>query len=111
MGGYGSDYDYSVNDEVLKKSAASYNIDQKREYTIPETKEKIPPPKGKVFITKAKFPLVIIIRYFTLKVYFFILYMSKYIFIIFLSIISLFSNLFFIAFPRGLSTKLKPIFK
>ncbi len=42
----------------MKKSAASYNIDAKREYKV-EEKEKLPPPLNKVLLTKASFPLVI----------------------------------------------------
>nr|MDO8079229.1 hypothetical protein [Candidatus Freyarchaeota archaeon] len=57
MGGYGSDYDYSTTDTVVKRSVKSYNIDQGREYT--EVKSILPPPKGKVLVTKAKLPLVV----------------------------------------------------
>ncbi|NVM01559.1 MAG: hypothetical protein HWN67_04455 [Candidatus Helarchaeota archaeon] len=56
MGGYGSDYDYSDDDSVVKKSAASYNIDYGRTY---ETKGAVPPPVGKHLITEAKFPIVV----------------------------------------------------
>ncbi len=57
MGGYGSDYDYGTTDAVVKRSAASYNIDKGRKYT--EVKSILPPPKGKVLVTKAKLPLVV----------------------------------------------------
>ncbi len=57
MGGYGSDYDTSTDASVVKKSAASYNVDAGRKYEEP--KKVIPPPVNKVLITKAKFPLVI----------------------------------------------------
>ncbi len=61
MGGYGSSYDYSTDEDVVKKSAASYNVDYNRDYKPQEVEErkKLPPPKGKVLITKALFPLVI----------------------------------------------------
>nr|MDO8112170.1 hypothetical protein [Candidatus Sigynarchaeota archaeon] len=57
MGGYGSDYDTSTDSAVVKKSAASYNVDAGRKYEEPKTI--VPPPRGKVLITKAKFPLVV----------------------------------------------------
>jgi len=57
MGGYGSDYDTSTDDAVIKKSAASYNVDAGRTYEEPKTI--VPPPLGKVLITKSKFPLVV----------------------------------------------------
>ncbi|MHA1684016.1 MAG: hypothetical protein ACTSUE_23965 [Promethearchaeota archaeon] len=57
MGGYGSDYDFSDDVSVTRKSAKSYNIDKNREYK--ETKQAVPPPKGKVLITKARFPVVV----------------------------------------------------
>ncbi len=57
MGGYGSSYDYSTDDKVTKRSAKSYNVDAKREYV--EQKSVVPPPKGRVLVTKAKFPLVV----------------------------------------------------
>ena len=59
MGGYGSSYDYSDSDDVIKKSAAAYNIDTGRKYDIAETKAVLPPPIGKVLITNAKMPLVV----------------------------------------------------
>ncbi|MFX0099773.1 MAG: hypothetical protein ACFFCS_09330 [Candidatus Hodarchaeota archaeon] len=57
MGGYGSDYDYSTDDSVVKRSAKSYNIAKGRDYT--ESKAAVPPPKDKVLITEAKFPIVV----------------------------------------------------
>ncbi|MHA1370336.1 MAG: hypothetical protein ACTSRA_11545 [Promethearchaeota archaeon] len=57
MGGYGSSYDYSTDDAVVKRSAKSYNIQLKREYK--ETRSAPPPPVGKVLVTKAKFPMVV----------------------------------------------------
>lgn len=57
MGGYGSDYDYSTSDAVVKKSVKSYNVDLGREYE--EARVIPPPPKGKVLVTKAKLPLVV----------------------------------------------------
>lgn len=57
MGGYGGDYSYDTSDDVVKKSASSYNIDHKREYK--ETKVILPSPVDKVLLTKAKFPLVV----------------------------------------------------
>lgn len=59
MGGYGSDYSYDEDEKVVKKSAAAYNIDKKRNFDSKETKTYLPPPKGKVLLTKAKFPLVV----------------------------------------------------
>ncbi|MHA1301434.1 MAG: hypothetical protein ACTSO9_18590 [Candidatus Helarchaeota archaeon] len=58
MGGYGSDYSYDTDDDIVKKSAASYNIDYGRKY---ETKTVLPPPIGKHLITEAKFPMVVIV--------------------------------------------------
>jgi hypothetical protein len=57
MGGYGSDYDYDTKKDVVSKSAAAYNIDTNRKYD--EVKKGVPPPKGKVLITNAAFPLVV----------------------------------------------------
>jgi len=57
MGGYGSDYDTSTDADVVKKSAASYNIDAGRKYE--GNKKALPPPVGKILITKAKLPLVV----------------------------------------------------
>ena len=57
MGGYGSDYSYDTDDSVVKKSAASYNIDHGRKYV--ESKAIVPPPQGKHLITEAKFPIVV----------------------------------------------------
>lgn len=61
MGGYGSSYSYSTDDQVVKKSAKSYNIDHKRDYEVKKVEErkKLPPPKDKVLLTKAEFPIVI----------------------------------------------------
>jgi len=61
LGGYGSSYDYGTDENIVKKSAASYNIDYNRDYKPQEVEErkKLPPPRGKVLITKAFFPLVI----------------------------------------------------
>ncbi|MBD3253939.1 MAG: hypothetical protein GF383_02550, partial [Candidatus Lokiarchaeota archaeon] len=61
MGGYGSSYDYSTDDDVVKKSAKSYNIDYKRDYKAHkiEERKKLPPPLDKVLLTKAHFPIVI----------------------------------------------------
>ena len=61
MGGYGGDYDYSTDDKVVKKSAKSYNVAHKRDYKPQkiETRAKLPPPKDKVLLTKAHFPIVI----------------------------------------------------
>lgn len=56
-GGYGSDYNTATDSATTKKSAASYNIDAGRKYDEPKTI--VPPPRGKVLITKAKFPLVV----------------------------------------------------
>ncbi|MHA1378814.1 MAG: hypothetical protein ACTSRG_10570 [Candidatus Helarchaeota archaeon] len=58
MGGYGSDYSYDTDDDIVKKSAASYNIDYGRKY---EQKTVIPPPVGKHLITEAKFPIVVVV--------------------------------------------------
>jgi rubrerythrin len=61
MGGYGGDYDYSTDDQVVKKSAKSYNVDHKRDYKVHkvETRAKLPPPIDKVLLTKANFPIVV----------------------------------------------------
>lgn len=60
MGGFGSDYSYSADEAVTRKSAAAYNIDSKRSYQAPvEEKARLPPPKDKVLLTKAKFPVAI----------------------------------------------------
>ena len=57
MGGYGSDYSYDLSDDVVKKSAKTYNIDTGRSYT--ESKAAVPPPRGKHLITEAKFPIIV----------------------------------------------------
>ncbi|NHI92417.1 MAG: hypothetical protein EAX96_07925 [Candidatus Lokiarchaeota archaeon] len=59
MGGYGSDYSYSIDDDIVKKSAKSYNIDAGRSYR--ESRSSIPPPKGKHLITEAKFPIIVVV--------------------------------------------------
>ena len=61
LGGYGGSYDYSTDEEVVKKSAKSYNITHKRDYKPHkvETRVKLPPPVDKVLLTKAEFPIVI----------------------------------------------------
>ena len=61
MGGYGDDYDYSTDVDVVKKTAKSYNVDHKRDYKPHkiETRKKIPPPINKVLLTKAHFPIVV----------------------------------------------------
>jgi hypothetical protein len=61
MGGYGDDYDYSTDADVVKKTAKAYNVDHKRDYKPHkiETRKKIPPPLNKVLLTKAHFPIVI----------------------------------------------------
>ncbi len=56
MGGYGDDYDYDTSDHVVRKSAKAYNVDYEREY---QEGYGLPPPKGKILHTKAKFPLVV----------------------------------------------------
>ncbi|MHA1233545.1 MAG: hypothetical protein ACTSQL_00490 [Promethearchaeota archaeon] len=57
MGGYGDDYDYSTDNDVVKKTAKAYNVSHKRDYV--ETRERLPPPKNKILLTKAEFPIVI----------------------------------------------------
>ncbi|NWF94557.1 MAG: hypothetical protein HXY34_00270 [Candidatus Thorarchaeota archaeon] len=57
MGGYGSDYSYSTSDAVVKKTARQYNVDQGREYS--QTTAVMPPPRGRVLVTKAKLPVVV----------------------------------------------------
>ncbi len=57
MGGYGDDYDYDTSDSVVRKSAKTYNIDYDRAYQQGDTG--LPPPKDKILLTKAKFPLVV----------------------------------------------------
>lgn len=57
MGGYGDDYDYSTDNDTVKKTAKAYNIAHERDYI--ETKERLPPPLNKVLLTKAEFPIVI----------------------------------------------------
>ena len=57
MGGYGSDYSYDTSDDIVKKSAKSYNIDKGRSYM--ESKAAVPPPRGKHLITEAKFPIIV----------------------------------------------------
>ncbi len=61
MGGYGDGYDYDTTPAVVKKTAKDYNIAHKRDYKPhkTETRKKLPPPKGKVLLTKAHFPIVI----------------------------------------------------
>lgn len=59
MGGYGSSYSYATDNAVVKKSAKAYNIDAQREYS--ENKAIVPPPRGKVLVTRAKFPLVVLV--------------------------------------------------
>ncbi len=45
----------------MKKSAASYNIEKKRDYNKQKqvAPKRIPPPRGKTLLTKAKLPVVI----------------------------------------------------
>ena len=56
MGGYGDDYDYDTSDHVVRKSAKAYNVEYEREY---QEGYGLPPSKGKILHTKAKFPLVV----------------------------------------------------
>ena len=61
MGGYGDDYDYDVTPSVIKKTAKAYNIAHKRDYKAHkvETRKKLPPPRNRILLTKAHFPVVI----------------------------------------------------